>query len=150
MKYSKEEIVYRTCKTVVRHIRNHVEEDRGGIHTRLFSHILHPENDFVCLGKSSATNSSEDTHPEHVVPCVVLVEETRRLIREGQLTDDDIAKLLQKHWKIALITKNEARTIDYELGYKSTMPEGWCFETGDTLARLRAANINITLAGNAF
>lgn len=35
-KFSIDEIVYRTCKTVVQHVKNHVEEERGGIHSRFF------------------------------------------------------------------------------------------------------------------
>lgn len=139
--FTQDDFVYRTCQTVVRHIRNHVEEGRGGIHTRLFSHILHPERDFVYLGQSAEAAAGIDTHCEHVVPCAVLIAETRRLIQEDQLDDDEIAKLLQKHWKIALVTKKQARHIDFELGYKSKMPTGWNFETGDTLARLDKANI---------
>ena len=42
--------------------------------------------------------------------------------------------MLMKHWKVALITKDQAREIDRH--YKSEMPEGWTFETGDTMARL--------------
>ncbi|MGV8805188.1 MAG: hypothetical protein ACWA6Y_09520 [Polaromonas sp.] len=141
--FTKDDFVYRTCQTVVRHIRNHVEERRGGIHTRLFSHILHPERDFVYIGHSAEAIAGIDIHCEHVVPCVVLVMETRRLIQEDQLDDDEIAKLLQKHWKIALITKKQARHIDLELGYKSKMPAGWNFETGETLARLDKANITL-------
>lgn len=142
-KFSKQEIVFRASKTVVRLIRNHVEEDRGGIHSRLFSHVLHPERNFVCIGQSEATLRSASGHPEHLVPCAVLIQEVRRLLIEDRLTDDEIAALLQKHWKIALISKDEARHIDFNLGYKSRMPDGWSFETGDTLARLHSANINL-------
>jgi len=37
-----------------------------------------------------------------------LIKECFRLIKEGSLSDDEIAKLLQKHWKIAAISKAEA------------------------------------------
>lgn len=141
--YAKEQIVHRTCLVLVRHIRNHVEEGRGGIHTRLFSHILHPEVDYVYAGRSPEAVTDLDIHPEHVVPCAVLVDETRRLVIENKLNDDEIAQLLQRHWKIALITKKQARDIDVNLGYKSSMPRDWCFETGDTFARLKLAEIAI-------
>ena len=141
--YTKEQVVHRTCLIVVRHIRNHVEEDRGGINTRLFSHILHPEVDYVYAGRSPEVVVDSDIHPEHVVPCAVLVDETRRLIREDKANDKEIeiAQLLQRHWKIAFITKKQARYIDVDLGYKSSMPRGWCFETGDTFERLKLAGI---------
>ena len=142
-KFSKDEIVFRTCQIIVKHIRNHVEEGRDGIHSRIFSHFLHPEIEFVYLGKSPETTSTTDHHPEHVVPCTTLIIETRKLISEGRLNDDEIAKLLQKHWKIATITKIQARKLDVELGYKWNMPEGWNFETGETLARLKEAKITL-------
>lgn len=145
MTYTKEQIVYRTCLIIVRHIRNHVEEDRGGINTRLFSHILHPEVDYVYAGRSPEVVDGSDMHPEHVVPCAVLVDETRRLIREDKANDKEIeiAQLLHRHWKIVFITKKQARYIDVDLGYKSSMPRDWYFETGDTFARLKLARITI-------
>jgi hypothetical protein len=140
---SKDETVYRTCRLVVQHIRNHVETGHGGIHSRLFTHILHPERDFVGVGQSPEVLAGTEPYPEHLVPCAVLIQETRRLILEKRLADEDIARLLQKHWKIALITKEQAKHIDFELRYRSTMPPGWCFETGDTFARLNEAGITL-------
>lgn len=140
---AKSDLVYRTCQLVVQHIKNHLEEGHGGVHSRLFSHILHPERDFVCAGKSAEVMAGAVPYPEHVVPCAMLIGEVRRLLREKQLADDDIARLLQKHWKIALITKEQARHIDFTLGYKSTMPPEWRFETGDTFARLEEAGIRL-------
>lgn len=141
--FTKDDVIYRVCKTVVQLIKNHVEEERGGIHSRLFSYVLHPEQDFVCIGKTEAVINGEAVHPEHLVPCTILIQEVRRLLSEKTLEDVEIAKLLQKHWKIALISKEQARYIDYDLGYKSTMPAGWNFESGDTLARLHAAKITL-------
>lgn len=109
----------------------------------LFSHILHPERDFVCIGQSDALRGGASSHPERLVPCAILIQEVRRLLIERRLTNDEIAALLQKHWKIALILKEQARHIDFDLGYKSRMPDGWSFETGDTLARLQSANITL-------
>lgn len=142
-RFSNDEIVYRTCKTVVQLIRNHFDEDRGGIHSRVFSHMLHPERNFVCIGQSEAVRSGEKAHPEHVVPCKVLIQEILRLLSEKRLPDDEIATLLQKHWKIALISKEQAKHIDFDLAFKSKMPNGWKFETGDTLARLQSAKISL-------
>ncbi|MCV2355360.1 hypothetical protein LNV09_14495 [Paucibacter sp. B2R-40] len=143
------DIVYRTCLTIVRHIRNHVEEARGGIHTRLFSHILHPEKDFIYIGTSPEAYSATEAnpkfrpHPEHVVPCAVLVGEVRRLVKEGRHNDMEIGRLLQKNWMLAFITKEQADHLDYQLGFKSTMPKGWCFENGDPMARFKAGNITL-------
>jgi hypothetical protein len=55
------------------------------------------------------------------------------LNKGGKLNDEEIAKLLQKHWKVSIITKEEANHIDYELKCKTTMPAGWCFDEGAAL-----------------
>ena len=140
-KNTKNEIIFHTCSLLVKHFRMMDENDRG-IHTRIFSHILHPEQKYVHIGYSNNVTEDTKNHPEHVVPCAVLINETCRLIKNKEMTDEEIACLLQKHWKIATITKDEAKKIDQELGYKSKMPKGWCFETGDTLARLKEADID--------
>ena len=62
------------------------------------------------------------------------------MISQGA-ADEQIAPLLAKHWKIATITVAEKNYLDFELGYKSKMPDGWTFEEGDTFARLHAAKI---------
>jgi len=139
----REELVSKTCLVIVQHFRNLLEADIGGFNSRIFQHMLHWEYDFVGIGQSKEVTSETGFHPEHVVPCAVLISETCRIIKENKLNDIEIARLLQKHWKIARITKDQARYIDYELGYKSSMPEGWKFETGDTLARLKLANIEL-------
>jgi len=60
--------------------------------------------------------------------------QVKRLVQENKIPDHEISALLKKHWKIALITKKQAREIDSK--YKHTMPSGWAFENGDTLQRL--------------
>lgn len=103
--------------------------------------MLHWEYDFVGIGQSAEVTNESGFHPEHVVPCAFLIEETCRLIEENVLAETEIATLLKKHWKIARITKEQAKQIDFGLGYKSKMPPGWRFESGETLARLDAAKI---------
>ena len=141
----KDDIVYKTCLLLVTHFRNLLvhSEDNLGFHTRIFSHFLHPEEKFVFAGKSKMVTSDTPTHPEHVVPCAVLINECKRLINEGQLSYSQIAKLLRKHWRLARITKAEQAKLDFELGHKSTMPSGWRFETGNTFERFRLAEIEL-------
>ena len=142
----KNDIVFETCKLLVKHFRNlmNYSPDRDiGFHTRVFSHFLHPESHFVHIGESLEVNSKTPTHPEHVVPCAVLIVETRRLIREGRVSDNKIAAILARHWKVATITKDEANRLDFQLGLKSIMPDGWTFEHGETLARLDVAGIKL-------
>ncbi len=138
-------VVRATCLLLVQHFRNLMElSDSGyGFHTRIFSHILHPEHRFVYAGQSEQVTADTPTHPEHVVPCATLIEECKRLISTGTHTDEQIANLLQKHWKLAIITKKEQMMLDYDHGYKSTMPKNWSFETGDTFERFKLANINL-------
>ncbi len=140
---SKEELVYRTCVLLIQHFRNLLQAGIGGFNSRIFQYMLHWEYDFVGVGQSAEVTNESGYHPEHVVPCAVLIEETCRLIKENVLNDTEIAKLLQKHWKIARITKEQAKQIDFGLGHKSTMSPGWCFESGETLARLNAVKITL-------
>lgn len=103
--------------------------------------MLHPEKEFVYAGQSKKVNTVTPTHPEHVVPCAKLITECQRLIKVETLPDEEIATLLQKHWKVATITKEEQGILDSKLNYKSKMPANWTFETGDTFARFKEAGI---------
>lgn len=145
--FSKEELVYKTCLLLIQHFRNLLEADIGGYNSRIFQHMLHWEFNFVGIGQSVEVTDESGFHPEHVVPCAVLIIESRRLIKENILSDEEIAKLLQKHWKIARITKKQQKHIDYDLGYKSSMPKGWSFETGETLVRLKLAEVTLITDG---
>ena len=139
---NKDEVVYETCLLLVRHFKNLLEYKINGFNTRIFSHMLHPERDFVFLGTSVEATTASRLHPEHVVPCAVLIVECCRLISAGK-PDAMVAELLKKHWKIAYITKEQAYELDHTRGWKSTMPPDWNFETGNTLERLDRANIQL-------
>jgi hypothetical protein len=105
--------------------------------------MLHPECEFVFAGISTKVGTDTPTHPEHVVPCAMLVTECQRLIKEGKCSNQEIARLLQKHWRVAIITKDEQKRLDSDLKLKSKMPPGWRFENGDTFARLTIAKIEL-------
>jgi hypothetical protein len=141
----REKLVLDTCLILVQHFRNIIEADIGGFHTRIFNYILHPEYDFVGVGQSiEVIKQPNDIHYEHIVPCAVLISETERLIKEGKLSDDAIASLLHEHWKIAKITKAQAKTLDSKAtGLKSKMPKEWCFG-GNTYARLDECDIKLS------
>ena len=85
-------------------------------------------------------------HPEHVVPCSYMIENLESLIKTGQYSKDELAHALQKNWKIAHITKEEANCLDFELKLKSSMPEDWDFMTGRPEERLERAGIKLILA----
>lgn len=110
---NKNELVSQTCLVLVQHFRNLVTHNGSGFNSRIFSHVLHPEKEFMFLGTSEKLNIGEKPHPEHVVPCAVLITECCRLIKSNENHSDEyIALLLQKHWKIAHITKDEAKKLD--------------------------------------
>ena len=139
------DVVYETCLLLVTHFRNLIQFSKNGFgfNTRIFSHMLHPEKEFVCAGQSQLVTAETPTHPEHVVPCATLITECQKLIRAGTHSDEAIAVLLQKHWKVATITKEEQQILDSKskLGYKSKMPTNWSFESGNTFARFEEAKI---------
>ena len=138
---NQEQLVHRACIALTGLFRDQVEAQLECVHTRIFNYVLHPEYDYVHCGFSREAILGAPTQPEHVVPCSVLINESFRLIKEGNLSDSEIAMLLQKHWKIATISRIEAKRIDLELGLKSRMPAGWRFEDGDTFVRLQQAEI---------
>ena len=57
--------------------------------------------------------------------------------------EKDVAKMLEKYWRTAEITREEAHYLDHELGLKTTMPENWNWETGLVEARLIEAGIEL-------
>lgn len=142
-KITTEEVHFRACKALVSLFRDQVEADTECIHTRIFNYVLHPEQRYVQYGHSEAVKEGVKTHPEHAVPCALMIRECFSLIKEGKYSDDEIARFLQKHWKIVTITKEEAKRLDSELRLKSTMPEGWHLDSDDTFARFKQANIKI-------
>lgn len=140
-----DDVVYVTCLLLVAHFRNLIQLSKSGFgfNTRIFSHMLHPEKEFVYAGQSELVTIDTPTHPEHVVPCATLISECQRLIKAETHSDEQIARLLKSHWKLATITKKEQLTLDFELGYKSKMPDGWTFETGSTFERFERAKIRL-------
>lgn len=132
-----------TCRLLVDHFYNiaNLDSNGYGFNSRIFTHILHPENKFILAGYSQESLQTGERQLEHIVPCKVLYEETRRLLSEGRLTRVEISELLQKHWRVAYISSRERKCLDSK--HKCDMPIGWCFETGDTLERLKLANIQL-------
>ena len=143
MTFTNDEILRRACEVLVVNFRNQVAEDRRVVHSRIFNYFLHPEFKYVHYGSSTSVTSTSKNHPEHVVPCAVMTKEIFRLMEETNLSNEKIASLLHKHWKIVTITKEESKRLDSTLNLKAKMPLGWTFETGDTFARLKEAKIEV-------
>lgn len=135
--------VLATCELLVAHFRNlEMPEALGyGFHSRVFSHLLHPEERFVFAGQSQLSTTGVETRLEHLVPCRVLHQETIRLIHEGALSDAEIARLLASSWRVARIAHSEQQFLDRS--YKQCMPDGWRIEQGDVMARLKLCNIEL-------
>jgi len=103
-----DESVFKASLLLVEHFTHCIARNGRGINSRVFSHILHPEGSFVAVGRSKDVIDGAEAHPEHVVPCAVLISESMRLIGEC-FPNEQIATLLAKHWKIAYISKEQAR-----------------------------------------
>lgn len=113
-----------------------------GYHTRVFTPLLHPERKFCYLGQSEKV-TQENKYLEHVVPCGYMMYELERLIKEGKHSDEELARALQKNWKVADLTEEETQKLNVELKLKSTMPEGWDFMTGNPEDQLTQAGIKL-------
>ena len=81
-------------------------------------------------------------HREHVVPLALIRNECERMFALGRDVAS-VARLLERHLKIVMISKAERQRLDFELGLKTCMPDGWSFadDYADPFARLHAAGI---------
>ena len=144
----KQESVYQTSLILVEHFSNCIERKKAGIplgiHSRVLSHILHPETEFVAIGRSQKVVDGAVPHPEHIVPCSTIIWESIRLLEQGK-SKVEVAKLITKHWKIVFISKEEASFIDTKKGLnlQHIMPENWNYETDDSFERLNLARIKV-------
>ena len=84
---------------------------------------------------------SEDSYREHIVPCTMIIEEAFRMYDEDFASVVDVAIMIQQNLFIYHITKDQAHHLDYVLGLKTCMPNGWQF--GDC-PKARLAEIGIT------
>lgn len=105
------------------------------IHTRIFD-VLIPD-EYVVYGESKNGKG----HREHIVPCALIRNRSLEMFNEG-LSIEDVANMIEKNLMIVHITPEERKIIDFDLGYKTIMPEQWQFGD-DPLARLKIANIEI-------
>ncbi|UXC90765.1 hypothetical protein EGM87_17365 [Sphingobium sp. RSMS] len=106
-------------------------------HSRLLDEPLIP-NHIITAGRSRASAD----HREHVVPLALIRNQCEKMFSSGA-DASAVAKLLERHLKIVMISKAERQRLDFELGLKVRMPEGWSFddENADPFARLKAAGI---------
>ena len=131
--YSVEEMKNRAIKRVAEVIYGQWEEGRG-VHSRIFE-VLVPDG-FVINGKSIKGG----TYREHIVPCSLIRNHANKMYND-QATITEVANMIDKHLRIVMISHEEAKYIDNDLGLKEVMPNGWEFGEGDPLARLYVGGV---------
>jgi len=102
--------------------------------------IMDSIDDIITVGQS-ISRTEDNSYREHVVPCDYLGREAIEMIRDGK-SDTEVAVMLQQNLFIVLITNEEAKLLDSELGLKTNMPDGWSIGD-DPMGRLNFAGIKI-------
>ena len=134
-KMNKEEKVKKDFYRVAWLIEDLHKSERG-IHTRLFDLLISDED--ITIDESIKGRG----HREHIVPCVVIVDEAIRMYDEENASVEQVANMMQSNLKIVHITKEEQKKVDYELKLQRKMPNGWKF--GDSIfERLKKADIKL-------
>lgn len=95
-------------------------------------------DEFITVG-ASVNRTEDNSYREHVVPCDFITNSAIEMLENGS-SKTEVALMVKQNLAIVLITKEEARTLDVDLGLKTDMPNGWAIGD-DVLARLTAANI---------
>lgn len=76
---------------------------------------------------------------EHPNPCDWIVAQGFKMYAEGK-SIPEVAEMIKRNLKLLIISKKEQELLDFKLGLKTTMPQG--FEDGhDPLARIHYAGI---------
>ena len=87
----------------------------------------------------SAANANSQVWREHPNPCDWIISSGFKMYDNGK-SIAEVAAMIKRNLKIAIISKSEQELLDYALGLKTTMPQG--FEDGhDPLSRLHYAGI---------
>ena len=142
--YTPEDLKQRAFERAAWVLEHHWEEQKdllpraARVHSRIFDILIH--SSLILYGVSINGTG----HTEHLVPCSLIRDQAFKMFWDGKDVNA-VALMLRRTLKIAHITKEEARILDFDLGLKTTMPGVWCFETGDVTARLDVAGIKLTL-----
>ena len=111
-------------------------EEGSNLDTRLFKNpYIH--DSYATLGRTSANAN----YREHLVPCVYLRDQCIERFKHGW-TVEQVTELLDKYLWIALIEKPTQVAL-VNKHHKTTMPDGWNFESGDVCTRLTVAGLAI-------
>ncbi len=110
---------------------------KQNMHSRIFSFIILDE--WITVGESLKGKE----YKEHVVPLALIRDQVFKMFEEGESVEN-VGGFLEKNLKIVLITKKESHKLDYQLGFKSSMPSSWKWGD-DEFQRLKQADIRYIL-----
>lgn len=85
--------------------------------------------------------AGKNPYREHPVPLDWIANKIFDMIKEGK-PDEEIALMIKRNFKLALISNSEQDLLDNKLGLRTTMPEGYK-DGDDPLTRLKFAGIEI-------
>lgn len=140
--YTKEELRQRSfdrAAWVLKHFWEEQLDDikrEARVHSRLFDPLVPRVHIEIGISKNGGG------HIEHLVPCVVLRDLAFKMYWNKK-TEKDVSEMLSRLLRVARISNAEAHHLDHVCKLKTKMPDGWNYETGDVLARLIAANIEL-------
>ena len=97
-------------------------------------------DDLIIIGESTSV-TEENRYREHIVPCDFIIREAVEMVKEN-CTDTEIASMIKNNLSIVIISNEEAKKLDSELGLKTDMPKDWKIGN-DIFARLEAAKITV-------
>lgn len=84
---------------------------------------------------------AEKLHAEHIIPNNMVFSRLVELADSGS-SDEGLASFLRESCIVVVITKKEANILDYVIGLRKDMPEGWKWGD-DPFLRLKAAKISM-------
>jgi len=146
-KFSDDELKQRAFQRiawVIKHFYDEQAEEfktKGEIrlHSTVFEHLIFDE--YINLGKSeAAVEQGGRPYKEHVVPYAYIRNLSFRLYQQGR-TENEVANMVGRLLKIALITPDEASLINKK--YKSNMPANWNWEKDSITRRLDDCGIRL-------
>jgi hypothetical protein len=127
---------------VLKHFYDEQAEDFKGdasLHTRVFETLIFPKY-IEIIWKSENLKPGDNGYKEHVVPCAYIRNIAFRMYHDGR-TEDDVAKMVRRILKIALLTPDEANRVDQK--YKIAMPDSWDYTKDSITARLDEYGIKL-------
>ncbi|SDW57649.1 hypothetical protein SAMN05421882_10176 [Nitrosomonas communis] len=140
MAFSRQELKLRAFRRAADVLYSFWEEQKdyvprsAAVHSRLFDTLIY--NEYIELNRKAPGRR----YPEHVVPCAYIRNLAFEMYWHGD-RPDDVAVISGRLLRIAYISAEQARAVDYL--HKYTMPQNWDPRTGSITARLELVGITI-------